>query len=292
MAPGQVPLKLSRLDVENWTPTPTAIESRLTASLDPSPRRSMRLLVLDQVDEARTGGPVTGATACAGRDRRGGQENARDRRRSPEPARWPPVSFKMNAAELASLLSRGPGCFRWTTSRRPQPRLRPGTAAGLRHALGTRDDRRGFPRFRRSRRRTSGPRSHRYRRCRRLPSPPTSRPHWRGCQSPRSQRARRDCVDQKAIHQLGTTGTASVQENLPTLAGPARSNKLLLSARCPPIEAKTRGERGSVSSCLWGTQRSVPEDKELTPPTRSGLSSEILLCLRRQPATAFGATLP
>lgn len=106
MAPGQVPLELSRLDVKNWTPTPTAIESRLTASLQEIAPTLDALIVLDQVDEAGTGAVTAGLLRALG-------EIAAANPRLPVIADsrqslrgWPPVSFKMNAAELASLLSR------------------------------------------------------------------------------------------------------------------------------------------------------------------------------------------
>jgi rfaE bifunctional protein kinase chain/domain len=100
------PVELNRLDVKNWTPTPSVLEARLAMSLGEIGPKVDALIVLDQVDEAGTG-VVTRSLL----DRLGELASAHpalpiiaDSRRGLRG--WPPVSFKMNAAELASLLTR------------------------------------------------------------------------------------------------------------------------------------------------------------------------------------------
>lgn len=103
---GQPPVELNRLDVKNWTPTPAALENRLADSLSEVGSKVDALIVLDQVDESGTG-VVTQVLL----DRLGAIASAHpalpviaDSRRGLRG--WPPVSYKMNAAELAALLSR------------------------------------------------------------------------------------------------------------------------------------------------------------------------------------------
>lgn len=106
ISPGQPPVELNRLDVKNWTPTPTAIEARLTASLQEIAPKIDALIVLDQVDEAGTGVVTRGLLAALGElaAANPGLPVIADSRQGLRD--WPPVSFKMNAAELASLLNR------------------------------------------------------------------------------------------------------------------------------------------------------------------------------------------
>jgi len=104
--PGQVPVELNRLDVKNWTPTPLTIEAKLIASLREIAPKLDALIVLDQVDEAGTGAVTKGLLGALGELAAANPELPviADSRQSLRG--WPPVSFKMNAAELASLLNR------------------------------------------------------------------------------------------------------------------------------------------------------------------------------------------
>lgn len=106
ISPGQPPLELNRLDVKNWTHTPTALEARLTASLREIAPAIDALIVLDQVEAAGTGVVTSGLLRSLGElaVANPGLPVIADSRQGLHG--WPPVSFKMNAAELASLLNR------------------------------------------------------------------------------------------------------------------------------------------------------------------------------------------
>lgn len=104
--PGRPPVELNRLDAKNWTPTPASLESILARSLREVIPIVDAVVVLDQVEQ-----PGTGVVTRALLDLLGELAAAHphlpvlaDSRRGPRG--WPPVSFKMNAAELASLLGR------------------------------------------------------------------------------------------------------------------------------------------------------------------------------------------
>ena len=100
--PGQPPRELNRLDSKNWTPTPPQVAEALAASTVALLQRVDAAIVMDQVDEAETGGVTQAllgvlAQATKGRvlpviaDSRRGLHG------------FPSVIFKMNAAELAKL---------------------------------------------------------------------------------------------------------------------------------------------------------------------------------------------
>lgn len=101
LEPGQLPRELSRLDSKNWTPTPAPVSERVIASLSALAGKVDAVIVMDQVDLAETGvvtTPVRAALAGFG-------ENVpilADSRRGLRD--YPPVIFKMNAAELAALM--------------------------------------------------------------------------------------------------------------------------------------------------------------------------------------------
>ncbi len=106
---GREPVELDRLDSKNWTATPAGIERRLIDALRLVAKEVDALILLDQVDVPGTG-VVTGAVLEAV------GEIARkhpdllvlaDSRRGL--ADFPPVTFKMNAAELARLGCGGAG---------------------------------------------------------------------------------------------------------------------------------------------------------------------------------------
>ncbi len=101
--PGKPPVELNRLDTKNWTPTPAVVEGMLTASLDLGADEWSALIVLDQVDL-----PETGVVTKHMLDAIGYLAHLRpelpivgDSRRGLRG--WPPIIFKMNAAELSAL---------------------------------------------------------------------------------------------------------------------------------------------------------------------------------------------
>jgi len=103
LAPGKAPQELNRLDLKNWTPTPVAVEAALVASLLRLAPQLDVLIVLDQVDIAETGvvtRQVLQTIQQLARQRKDRLIIADSRRGL---RGWPPVIFKMNAAELAAL---------------------------------------------------------------------------------------------------------------------------------------------------------------------------------------------
>lgn len=101
--PGKPPEELNRLDIKNWTPTPAAIREQLVAHMATLAARTDGLILMDQVDVAETGvvtqellGEVARSLQVHGNwlvlgDSRRGLSG------------WPPISFKMNAAELKAM---------------------------------------------------------------------------------------------------------------------------------------------------------------------------------------------
>ncbi len=109
--PGRPPRELNRLDSKNWTPTPEALQRDLAGRVLALAGRVDALLLLDQVDLPQTGVvtcPVKRAAHAAMEDHTGLVVLADSRRGLRD---FPPVGFKMNAAELA----------RMTTSEPPDP---------------------------------------------------------------------------------------------------------------------------------------------------------------------------
>lgn len=107
--PGQTPRELSRLDLKNWTPTPTAVEEQLLAALRSIAGNADAVIVMDQVDIAETGVVSTRIREALG-------EISRDHPALPVLADcrrglsgWPACIWKMNAREL-SLLEGVPEC--------------------------------------------------------------------------------------------------------------------------------------------------------------------------------------
>lgn len=101
--PGKPPVELSRLDIKNWSPTPPAVQERLAASLDEFAPSVDALIVLDQVDVPETGVVTARVLAAVRRlaEARPELPILADSRRGLKG--FPPVIFKMNAAELAAL---------------------------------------------------------------------------------------------------------------------------------------------------------------------------------------------
>ena len=101
--PGCEPRELSRLDSKNWTATPREVEDQLIASVERLLTEVHGMIVLDQVDHAGTG-VVTprlldafGAALPAKRE----MVLLADSRRGLRD--FPPMIFKMNARELGAL---------------------------------------------------------------------------------------------------------------------------------------------------------------------------------------------
>ena len=108
MEPGQPPCELSRLDSKNWTPTPEALQDRLIEAVRMLSDRVDAIILMDQVDTAETG-VVTKRLLDAVRgvaQARPGLFIIADSRRTLRG--FPPVCFKMNAAELAALVGEQP----------------------------------------------------------------------------------------------------------------------------------------------------------------------------------------
>jgi bifunctional ADP-heptose synthase (sugar kinase/adenylyltransferase) len=103
MQAGGAPVELSRLDSKNWTPTPADVQRQLAGLMARCLKKADGMVVLDQVDLPETG-VVTSRLL---------KEVARARRATPRRVivadcrrglgGYPPVGFKMNQAELAAL---------------------------------------------------------------------------------------------------------------------------------------------------------------------------------------------
>lgn len=101
---GRPPRELNRLDSKNWTPTPPAVESALVAGLERVAERIDAVIVLDQVDVAETGVVTRAVRACLGRLQQSQPKLTilADSRRGL--GGFPPLTFKMNRAELGALV--------------------------------------------------------------------------------------------------------------------------------------------------------------------------------------------
>jgi rfaE bifunctional protein kinase chain/domain len=104
--PGRPPVELNRLDSKNWTPTPASLVAQLVAGLREASAGADVVIVLEQVDRADTGVVTGGLLAALGAlaASRSDLPILGDSRRGLHD--WPPVSYKMNAAELSALLGR------------------------------------------------------------------------------------------------------------------------------------------------------------------------------------------
>jgi len=100
---GKPPVELNRLDSKNWSPTPRTLAEQLAASVSSLATRVDGMIVLDQVDLAETG-VVTRAlldTLATLATQRPDFLIIADSRRGLRG--FPQVTFKMNQAELAAL---------------------------------------------------------------------------------------------------------------------------------------------------------------------------------------------
>ena len=104
MHPGQAPVELNRLDSKNWIPTPPTVEELLLQRLRDAHQQVDAIIILDQVDVAETGvvtRRVLSAIEAISQQRPKLVIIADSRRGL---AGFPPVMFKMNAAELGNLV--------------------------------------------------------------------------------------------------------------------------------------------------------------------------------------------
>ena len=108
MHPGKAPVELSRLDSKNWTATPASVEERLIAALRAVAEEVDAVILMDQVDLPETGVVTQRLLQAVGviTTEHPGLLVIADSRRSL--AGYPPVCLKMNAAELAALTGVNP----------------------------------------------------------------------------------------------------------------------------------------------------------------------------------------
>jgi rfaE bifunctional protein kinase chain/domain len=106
--PGKAPVELSRLDSKNWTPTPEAVQRRLIEGLWQMATGVDAIILMDQVDVAETGvvTPQLLAAVEAIGEPRPDLWILADSRRGLKG--FPPLCYKMNAAELAAMTSTNP----------------------------------------------------------------------------------------------------------------------------------------------------------------------------------------
>jgi len=102
LSPGKPPVELNRLDSKNWTPTPVLLQGKLLNNLLSLAESAEAVVLMDQVDVPETG-VVTRRLLDAVKELAGRKSDLpilADSRRGLRD--FPPVIFKMNAAELAS----------------------------------------------------------------------------------------------------------------------------------------------------------------------------------------------
>jgi rfaE bifunctional protein kinase chain/domain len=102
MSPGKPPVELNRLDSKNWTPAPRAIQEKLAQSIRRLTGRVDAFIVLDQVDAPETG-VVTKLILQTLRAINRANPTLPILADSRQGLRhFPPLIFKMNAVELAA----------------------------------------------------------------------------------------------------------------------------------------------------------------------------------------------
>lgn len=106
MEPNAPPRELSRLDLKNWTPTPAEVERKVIGAINAVMEEVDAVIVMDQVDIAETGVVTAGVRDALAEwaTRRPSLPILADSRRGLRD--WPPFTFKMNRSELAALLGR------------------------------------------------------------------------------------------------------------------------------------------------------------------------------------------
>ena len=104
LEPGRPPRELNRLDSKNWSPTPASVRHALNDSFALATERAHAVILMDQVDLADTG-VVTADLLEAVKRKAAAKPDLlmlADSRRSLK--NWPPVALKMNERELAALM--------------------------------------------------------------------------------------------------------------------------------------------------------------------------------------------
>jgi len=99
--PGKSPRELNRLDFKNWSPTPESVQGRVIESLNALAKRVDAMVLLEQVDEADTGVLAGGVLEALGQLRRDNPDLLilADSRRGL--GHFPAVGLKMNREEFA-----------------------------------------------------------------------------------------------------------------------------------------------------------------------------------------------
>ena len=109
LEPGKPPVELNRLDIKNWSATPEPVVASLAAAVRELATRVDALILMDQVDLAETG-VVTQALLHVIAEVAAGRQNLlvlADSRRGLQG--FPKVTFKMNGVELARITSGSTG---------------------------------------------------------------------------------------------------------------------------------------------------------------------------------------
>jgi rfaE bifunctional protein kinase chain/domain len=98
------PVELDRLDTKNWTPTPDVVQDRLIAAVESLAENVDAFILMEQVDEAETGVVTRRLRDAVGAiaQRRPKLLVLADSRRGL--GDYPPLNFKMNRDELESLV--------------------------------------------------------------------------------------------------------------------------------------------------------------------------------------------
>jgi rfaE bifunctional protein kinase chain/domain len=98
------PEELDRLDSKNWTPTPDAVDEQLVAAIEDLARSVDAFILMDQVDVAETGVVTRRVREAAGALARSRPDLLilADSRRGL--GDYPSLEFKMNAAEVRTLM--------------------------------------------------------------------------------------------------------------------------------------------------------------------------------------------
>ena len=100
--PGKPPRELNRLDSKNWTPTPEAVSARMRDAIAALRADVDAVIVMDQVDTSEDTGVVTAGVRAALSAFDAETPVIADSRRGLRG--FPPVIFKMNAVELSVLM--------------------------------------------------------------------------------------------------------------------------------------------------------------------------------------------
>jgi rfaE bifunctional protein kinase chain/domain len=108
--PGKVPVELNRLDFKNWSPTPPTVSEHLRRSLAALAADVDAIILLDQVDIADTGVVTQSVLEEVGAVARMRPDLfiIADSRRSLKS--FPPLSFKMNKSEFKTLTGTASEC--------------------------------------------------------------------------------------------------------------------------------------------------------------------------------------